>query len=83
MGLLSWIIVGGIAGWLSTKIIKPKKSKGCFSGIALGIVGAIFGGFIVSFFEGGYGVTGFNLHSILVATLGAVVLIWLVRQFGD
>ncbi|MEE9431141.1 MAG: GlsB/YeaQ/YmgE family stress response membrane protein [Melioribacteraceae bacterium] len=81
MGLLSWIIVGGLAGWLSTKIIKPKRRKGCITGVGLGIVGAIFGGFIVSFFEG-EGVTGFNLHSILVATLGAVVLIWLTRQFG-
>ena len=78
MGLLSWIIVGGLAGWLSTKILKPKKRKGCFSGIILGIVGAIVGGFIV-----GEGVTGLNLYSIFVATLGAVVLIWLARQFGD
>ena len=82
MGILSWIIVGGIAGWLSTKIIKPKKKKGCFTGVLLGIVGAIVGGFIVNFF-GGYGVTGFNIHSILVATLGAVVLIWLARVIGD
>lgn len=80
MGLLSWIIVGGLAGWLSTKIIKPKNKKGCFSGILLGIVGAIVGGFIVSL-VGGTGVTGFNLYSIFVATLGAVVLIWLARQF--
>ena len=81
MGIISWIIVGGIAGWLSTKIVKPKKKKGCFTGILLGIVGAIVGGLIVSLF-GGTGVTGFNLYSILVATLGAVVLIWLARQFG-
>ena len=82
MGLLSWIIVGGLAGWLSTKIITPKKRKGCFSGIALGIVGAIVGGFLVSLL-GGKGITGFNLYSILVATLGAVVVIWLARQFND
>lgn len=82
MGLISWIFVGGIAGWLSTKIITPKKKKGCFSGILLGIIGAIIGGFIMSFFDK-TGVTGFNIYSILVATLGAVVLIWLVRQFGD
>ena len=80
MGLLSWIIVGGLAGWLSTKIIKPKKQKGCFSGIVLGIVGAIVGGFIISLI-GGEGVTGFNFYSIFVATLGAVVLIWFARQF--
>ena len=82
MGIISWIIVGGIAGWISTKIIKPKKKKGCFTGILLGIVGAVVGGFIVSFF-GGTGVTGFNIYSILVATLGAVVLIWIGRQFGS
>ena len=80
MGLLSWIIVGGLAGWLSTKIIKPKKKKGCFSGILLGIVGAIVGGFVVSL-VGGTGVTGFNPYSIFVATLGAALLIWLARQF--
>ena len=82
MGLLSWIIVGGLAGWLSTKIIKPKKRKGCFSGIALGVIGAIVGGGIISFL-GGHGVTGFNLYSLFVATFGAVVLIWLARQFGN
>jgi len=82
MGLLSWIIVGGLAGWLSTKIIKPKKRKGCFTGILLGIVGAIVGGFLMSFL-GGTGVTGFNMYSIFVATLGAVILIWLARQFGE
>jgi len=82
MGLLSWIIVGGLAGWLSTKIITPKKKKGCFTGIALGIAGAIVGGFLVSLL-GGKGVTGFNLYSILVATLGAVVVIWIARKFND
>ena len=78
MGLLSWILVGGIAGWLSTKIITPKKKKGCLSGIILGIIGAIFGGYLVNLL-GGQGVTGFNPYSILVATFGAVVLIWIVR----
>lgn len=82
MGLLSWIIIGGLAGWISTKIITPKKKKGCFSGIALGIVGAIVGGMVVSL-VGGRGVTGFNLYSLFVATLGAVILIWLARQFGN
>ena len=82
MGILSWIIVGGIAGWLATKIIKPKKKKGCITGILLGIVGAFIGGFIVSFF-GGTGVTGLNFYSILVATLGSVVLIWLARKLID
>lgn len=82
MGLISWIIVGGIAGWISTKIIKPNKKKGCFSGIILGIVGAIVGGYIVTIL-GGEGITGLNPYSILVATFGAVFLIWIARQFKD
>ena len=82
MGLISWIIVGGIAGWLSTKIIKPNKKKGCFSGIILGIVGAIVGGYLVTKL-GGNGITGLNPYSIIVATLGAVFLIWIARLFRD
>lgn len=81
MGILSWILVGGIAGWISTKIIKPKKQKGCFSGIILGIVGAIVGGIVMTLL-GESKVTGFDLYSIFVATLGAVLIIWLARQFG-
>ena len=82
MGLLSWIIVGGIAGWLSTKIITPKKKKGCFSGIALGIAGAIVGGFIVSRL-GGHDINHLGFYSIFVATLGAVILLWIARLFND
>ncbi|PID59382.1 MAG: GlsB/YeaQ/YmgE family stress response membrane protein [Ignavibacteriae bacterium] len=81
MNLLSWILVGGIAGWLSTKIIKPQKPKGCFTGILLGIIGAVVGGLIISFL-GGKGVTGFNVYSIFVATFGAVVLIWLGKKLN-
>lgn len=62
------------------KFLNQKGKKGCVTGIILGVVGAIVGGFIVSFF-GGSGVTGFNPYSIFVATLGAVLLIWISRQF--
>lgn len=82
MGILSWIIVGGIAGWLSTKIIAPKNKKGCFGNIILGIVGAFVGGFVVSKL-GGYGVTDFNIHGILVATLGAVIILWIAKLIND
>ncbi|MBK7104186.1 MAG: GlsB/YeaQ/YmgE family stress response membrane protein [Ignavibacteriae bacterium] len=76
MGIISWIIVGGLAGWLSTKIVTPKNKKGCFGNIILGIVGAFVGGFLVSQL-GGTGVTDLNIHGILVATLGAVVILWI------
>lgn len=81
MGIISWIIIGGLAGWLSTKIIKPRKRKGCFTGILLGIVGAFVGGFIMSLI-GGTSVTGFNLYSLFVATFGAVVILWISRKIS-
>jgi len=78
MGIISWIIVGGLAGWLSTKIITPKNKKGCFGNIILGIVGAFVGGFIVSKL-GGTGVNELNIHGILVATLGAIIILWISK----
>ncbi len=83
MGIISWIFMGAIAGWLAHKITGPNgKKHGCISNILLGIIGAFIGGFIMSLL-GGYGVTGFNLRSIIVATLGAVVLIWIGRSIKN
>ena len=74
MSILSWIVVGLIAGVLG-KLIMPGDDPGGFIvTILFGIVGAFVGGFVVSLF-GGIGVTGFNIWSILVATLGAVILL--------
>ncbi len=79
MSIISWILVGAIAGWLANKFSKPRLQRnGCFFNIILGITGAFVGGIVISAI-GGHGVTGFNLWSILVATLGAVLLIWIVR----
>lgn len=78
MSIITWIFLGALAGWLGSKIMGSGRN-GCFANIALGIVGAMVGGFLVSII-GRQGVTGFNLYSILVATLGAVVLIWLVKK---
>ncbi len=74
MSILAWIVVGLIAGVLG-KLIMPGDDPGGFIvTILLGIVGAFVGGFVVSLF-GGIGVTGFNIWTILVATLGAVMLL--------
>lgn len=79
MGLISWLIVGGLAGWLASKIMGTDHKMGLLANIGVGVLGAFIGGFIVSFL-GGSGVTGFNLWSILVSLLGSVVLIWIVRK---
>lgn len=79
MGILSWIIVGGIAGWLAGLIMKGSGS-GVFMNIIIGIVGAFIGGLIMNLI-GNVGVTGFNLWSLLVALVGSVVLLAVVGLF--
>lgn len=77
MGLLSWIIVGGLAGILAKWIMGG--NMGCLMTVILGVVGALIGGFLMSLLGFG-GVDGINIWSILVATLGAVVLLGIARM---
>jgi uncharacterized membrane protein YeaQ/YmgE (transglycosylase-associated protein family) len=78
MGLISWIILGALAGWIASMIMGTNERQGCFLNIVVGIIGAFIGGFVMSFF-GGTGVTGLNIPSILVAIIGAVILLWIVK----
>lgn len=76
MGLVSWVIVGAIAGVLARRVV-PGPDPGRFVvTVLLGMAGASVGGFVVGVL-GGSGATGFNVWSILVATLGAVFLLYL------
>lgn len=78
MGILAWIVLGGIAGWLASILTGKNARMGLLANIVVGIIGAFLGGFIFSFL-GGRGVTGFNPYSLLVAVVGSVVLIWIVK----
>ena len=78
MGLISWIIVGLIAGALGKMILPGDDPGGFIVTILIGMAGAIVGGFIVGLL-GGTGATGFNIWSILVATIGAIVLLAVYR----
>lgn len=80
MGLIGWIILGGIAGWLASIVMKTNESMGILANVVVGIVGAFIGGFIFSLF-GGEGVNEFNIYSLIVATIGAIVLLWIVKAF--
>ena len=80
MSILSWIILGVIAGFLGSKIVN-KSGQGLVLDIVLGIVGAIVGGLIFSAF-GASGVTGLNISSLIVAVIGAVVVLWAYHQFA-
>jgi uncharacterized membrane protein YeaQ/YmgE (transglycosylase-associated protein family) len=73
MSILGWIVLGLIAGWIGGKIVRGRGS-GFFLNIVLGIVGAFVGGLIFSVI-GGSGVTGFNIWSMFVAIVGAVVVL--------
>jgi uncharacterized membrane protein YeaQ/YmgE (transglycosylase-associated protein family) len=78
MGILSWILVGLLAGLLARWIMPGSDPGGILVTLLVGMAGASIGGFIVSIL-GGIGATGFNVWSILVATLGAVILLALYR----
>jgi uncharacterized membrane protein YeaQ/YmgE (transglycosylase-associated protein family) len=73
MSLLAWIVLGLIAGFLGSKIVN-KTGEGLIVDIILGIVGAVVGGWLFNRF-GAAGITGLNLYSILVAVIGAVVVL--------
>ena len=77
MNFLVWIIFGAIAGWIASIITGRNKKMGAIANIVVGIIGAFLGGYIMQFF-GVQGVTGFNLPSLLVAIVGAVVLLFIV-----
>jgi len=78
MGIILWIIFGGLAGWVASMIMKTNDQQGMILNIVVGIIGAIIGGWVMSFF-GKSEVMGFNLPSFLVALLGACILIAIVR----
>ncbi len=77
MNILIWIIFGALAGWLASIFMKSNSST--VEDVVLGVIGAFVGGFVMNFF-GQPGVTGFNLYSIIVATLGAVIIIFVGRK---
>ncbi len=79
MGILAWIIIGLIAGWLASIVMKSEG--GVLRDVVMGVVGAFVGGFVMNLF-GQSGVSGINVYSIFVAALGAIIIIWIGRRIG-
>jgi uncharacterized membrane protein YeaQ/YmgE (transglycosylase-associated protein family) len=79
VGILAWIVVGLVAGVLAKIAMPGPDPGGVILTIVIGIVGAVIGGFVVENFLGGPGISGVNLTSILVATLGSVILLVVYR----
>ena len=78
MGILLWIVFGGLAGWMASVIMKNNSNQGTVTDIIMGIIGAVVGGFLMGL-VGQSGVSGFNLYSFIVAILGAIVVIYIGR----
>lgn len=74
MGLIGWVVLGGLAGWVASKFVGTDKDQGVVGNVVAGILGAVVGGWMFSLL-GGSGVTGFNLWSFVVALVGAVVVL--------
>jgi uncharacterized membrane protein YeaQ/YmgE (transglycosylase-associated protein family) len=79
MGVISWIILGLIAGFIASKILN-RTGSGLILDLVLGMVGAAVGGLIFSGLFGMRGVTGLNIWSIIVSVIGAIVVLWIYEK---
>ncbi len=76
MGIISWLVVGAIAGYIAGYLVKGDESLGVIGHIVLGIVGAVIGGFLAGLLTGGTDyITGINIQTIVVAVIGAVIAV--------
>lgn len=80
MGWLTWIIVGGFAGWIGSILMGNDAQQGLLGNIVVGILGAFIGGWIMSFISGVGTTMGFDIRSLAVAVLGAVVLLFIKQK---
>ena len=80
MSILGWIVLGALAGWIASMIMKKNAQMGAIANIVVGVIGALIGGFLVNII-GGQGLTGFNAWSLIVAVIGAVILLWIINIF--
>jgi uncharacterized membrane protein YeaQ/YmgE (transglycosylase-associated protein family) len=78
MNWLVWILFGALAGWIASMVMGKNAQMGALANIVVGIVGAVIGGFLMTNVFGAQGVTGFNITSLIVAIIGAIVLLFLV-----
>ena len=81
MSIISWIMLGLIAGFIGSKIVN-RQGQGLMLDIALGVVGAIVGGVLFSLL-GATGITGLNIYSMIVAIIGSVAFLWAYHALAD
>ncbi len=76
--LMAWIVVGAIAGWITSLLVGKDFRGGCCGLVLIGMLGAVLGGALFRL-AGGVPMAGVNIHSVVVAVVGSLVLLWLVR----
>jgi uncharacterized membrane protein YeaQ/YmgE (transglycosylase-associated protein family) len=77
MGIIAWLILGLLAGFIGSKIVN-KSGEGILMDILIGIIGAVIGGWVAGFF-GFHGVTGLNIPSLIVAVVGSIIFLLIYR----
>ena len=80
LDILLWILFGALAGWIASMIMKTDGQMGAIANIVVGILGSFIGGFLYRMLTGDT-VEGFNIVSLLVAIVGAIVLLGIVKLF--
>jgi uncharacterized membrane protein YeaQ/YmgE (transglycosylase-associated protein family) len=76
MGIIAWIVVGAIAGWIASKVVPGDEGYGVLGGLIAGIVGALLGGFLFGALTGEDWTTGINIGTLVAAIIGAIIVVF-------
>lgn len=79
--IILWIVLGALAGWIASMIMKTNAEQGALANIIIGILGALIGGFLMQFLFGTNTAQGINFTTLLTAVLGAVILLAIIKAF--
>lgn len=77
--LIAWLVIGALAGWLASMVMKTNASQGLLMDIVVGIIGAFIGGFVLNMLGLGAAAGGFNFASLATAFIGAVILLAIMK----
>jgi uncharacterized membrane protein YeaQ/YmgE (transglycosylase-associated protein family) len=83
MSIIGWIVIGALAGWIASIIMGRNDSMGWIKNILAGVVGAFVGGLLYSLITGADFAAGFNIGTLIVATIGAIVVLAIVGGVGE